>query len=149
MIQDVQIILARVAEKSSILIGNFTTNLAESWMAIRARFDGEKVINRYGSGSWYTRCNGGALRKTIGVAWSRLAFQNVTISLNMQRGKARNVLLQRNIKQNLRVKQSEEKRKLCEMNQSQSKKAKLHYGSSLDDSPDVDRDKLKEVCDNI
>ena len=40
LIRDVQIILNRVAEKSDRLIGNFTTNLAESWMAIRSKFDG-------------------------------------------------------------------------------------------------------------
>ena len=51
LIQDVQIILNRIADKSERLIGNFTTNLAESWMAIRSKFDGGKVINRCGRGS--------------------------------------------------------------------------------------------------
>ena len=83
LITDVQIILNRVAEKSDRLIGNFTTNLAESWMAIRSKFDGGKVINRCSRGSWYTRCYGGALRKNLGTTWSPVTFQTVT---NVQAG---------------------------------------------------------------
>lgn len=81
LIADVQIILNRLADKIERLIGNFTTNLAESWMAIRANFDGGKVIDRYGRGSWATRCYGGALRKNLGVALSPLTFKNSTRSL--------------------------------------------------------------------
>ena len=35
IINDVSTILNRVAEKSDRLLGNYTTNLAESWMHIR------------------------------------------------------------------------------------------------------------------
>lgn len=55
LINDVLVILNKVADKSDRLLGNFTTNLAESWMAIRAKFDGGKVINRCNRGSWNTR----------------------------------------------------------------------------------------------
>ena len=78
LINDVLVILNKVADKTERLIGNFTTNLAESWMAIRAKFDGGKVINRCGKGSWNTRCYGGALRKNLGPAWSPLTFQTAT-----------------------------------------------------------------------
>ena len=39
-----------------IILGNFTTNLAESYMSVRAKFDGGKQINRSQSGSWQGRC---------------------------------------------------------------------------------------------
>ncbi len=35
---------------------NTPTNLAESWMRIRTKFDGGKVINRCQSGAWEHRC---------------------------------------------------------------------------------------------
>ncbi|XP_060598342.1 uncharacterized protein LOC132752084 [Ruditapes philippinarum] len=68
----------RIADKSHRLIGNFTTNLCESWMAIRAKFDGGKVINRCSRGSWNARCYGGALRKNKRVEWSPTTFNHVT-----------------------------------------------------------------------
>ena len=49
---DIQVILSRVVAKVSQLVDNVTTNLAESWMHIRAKYDGGKVINRSQSGSW-------------------------------------------------------------------------------------------------
>ena len=58
LIADVQIILNRVASNSDQITGNSTTNFAESWMSIRSKFDGGKVINRCARGSWYTRCYG-------------------------------------------------------------------------------------------
>ena len=46
MMHDIQMLVARLVEKASQLLGNFTTNLAESLMHIRSKFDGGKVINR-------------------------------------------------------------------------------------------------------
>ncbi|VDI15012.1 Hypothetical predicted protein [Mytilus galloprovincialis] len=40
IIRDVTLILNRIAEKSDRLLGKSTTNLAESWMHIRTKFDG-------------------------------------------------------------------------------------------------------------
>ena len=36
---DIQVILSRLVAKASQLIDNVTTNLAESWMHIRTKFD--------------------------------------------------------------------------------------------------------------
>ncbi len=55
--------------KANQLIDNVTTNLAESWMHIRAKFDGGKVINRCQSGSWEHRCMGAGLQQNIGREW--------------------------------------------------------------------------------
>ena len=49
---DIQVILSRLVAKASQLIDNVTKNLAESWMHIRMKFDGGKVVNRSQSGSW-------------------------------------------------------------------------------------------------
>ena len=42
IVKDVSFFLNRLAIKSHRLLGNFTTNLAEFWMAIRCKFDGGK-----------------------------------------------------------------------------------------------------------
>ncbi len=39
---DIQVVLSRLISKAEQLIDNVTTNLAESWMHIRSKFDGEK-----------------------------------------------------------------------------------------------------------
>ncbi|WAR29770.1 LOW QUALITY PROTEIN: hypothetical protein MAR_003338 [Mya arenaria] len=50
------------------LIGNFTSNLAVSWMIIRFKFDGGKMRNRCFRVSFL--CYGGALRDFLEPAWS-------------------------------------------------------------------------------
>jgi len=45
-----------------LLTGNFTTNLAESYIHVRSKFDGGKQINRLQRGSRQGRCAGAALR---------------------------------------------------------------------------------------
>ena len=45
MLHDISVVLSRLVAKSKQLIGNHTTNLAQCWMHIRAKFDGGKVIN--------------------------------------------------------------------------------------------------------
>ena len=52
MMTDIQIAVSRLIGKASQLLGNFTTNLAETWMYMRMKFDGGKVINRSLSGSF-------------------------------------------------------------------------------------------------
>jgi hypothetical protein len=47
-------------------------------MAIRAKFDGGKVINRCSCGSWNARCYGGAFSKNVGVEWSPITGNHVT-----------------------------------------------------------------------
>ena len=66
--------------KAEQLLGNVTTNLAESWMNVRTKFDGGKVVNRSQSGSWEHRCMGAGLRQNIGRDWSPQAWRQVTNS---------------------------------------------------------------------
>lgn len=52
MLQHIQVMVSCLASKAPQLIGNFTTNVYESWMNIRCMFDGGKVVNISQSGSW-------------------------------------------------------------------------------------------------
>ena len=70
--------LGRMAKKAPQLLGNFTTNVVESWMTIRAKFDGGKMINRCQSGSWSARCFGAGLRKNLGEQWGAKAWELTT-----------------------------------------------------------------------
>ncbi len=66
LLADVSVLLQRLADKADRLIGNFTSNIAEAWMNIRAKFDGGKMYNRSNRSSWHARCYGGALRMNVG-----------------------------------------------------------------------------------
>ncbi len=54
------------------------TNLAESWMNIRAKFDGGKFNNRSQSGSWDHRCMGAGLRQNLGRDWGPQTWRQMT-----------------------------------------------------------------------
>ena len=58
---DIQVQLSRLIGKAEQLIGNQTTNLAESWMHIRAKFDGGKLstghkVDLGSTGAWGLGC---------------------------------------------------------------------------------------------
>ena len=55
-----------------LVTGNFTTNLAESYMNVCSKFDGGKQINQSQRGSWQERCAGAGLRLNIGPDWGQL-----------------------------------------------------------------------------
>ena len=59
--------------------GNFTTNLAESWMHVRTKFDGGKQINRIQSGAWEGRCAGASIRVNHGPEWGLRVWEEVTM----------------------------------------------------------------------
>ena len=64
--------------KASQLIENVTTNVAESWMHVRSKFDGGKVINRSQSGSWENRCMGAGLQHNIGKKFGPITWKKMT-----------------------------------------------------------------------
>ena len=80
LLHDVQALVSRLVAKASQLLGNFTTNIAESWMHIRSKYDGGKVINRSQSGSWGYRCMGAGLQLNKGRAWGPLTWEDMTAS---------------------------------------------------------------------
>ena len=75
---DIQVILSRLVAKAEQLIDNVTTNLAESWMHVRCKFDGGKVINRSQSGSWEHRCMGAGLQHNLGKEWGPTLWKKMT-----------------------------------------------------------------------
>lgn len=54
--------------------GNFTTNLAECWMNIRAKVDEGKQYNRSQRGAWEGRCAGAGLQYNNGPEWGTVAW---------------------------------------------------------------------------
>ena len=80
MLHDIQLVLSRLVEKASQLLCNATTNLAESWMHIRSKFDRGKVINRSQSGSWEYRCMGAGLQQNMGKQWGPTVWSKMTDS---------------------------------------------------------------------
>ncbi len=43
LVHDIQVLVARLVGKAQQLLGNVTTNLAESWMHMRSKFDGVRL----------------------------------------------------------------------------------------------------------
>ncbi len=145
--------LLRVAiNKAEQLIGNHTSNLAESWMWVRTKFDGGKVINRCHSSSWTTRCCAAALRRNLGVSWSPIVWQRMTgqqacrpvRELYIQRGKM--LASAQKSKNNPEVKRRARKRKLMQSSVNTSKKARESYGpEATEATPDVTATDLKTL----
>ncbi|XP_021338853.1 uncharacterized protein LOC110440231 [Mizuhopecten yessoensis] len=156
MLRDISVLLDRIASKSRRLLGNFTTNLAESWMAIRCKFDGGKIYNRCNRGSWHSRCYGGALRKNFGPAWSPLVWHRSTgVSpgssfTSLYRRRSLQLLHSIKSKGKLDVQARKRKRKLASCAANNTKKAKRSYGAgAIDVVPDIEPDDLKLKCDRF
>ena len=151
LINDISVILNRVAVKSERLIGNFTTNLAECWMHIRSKFDGGKFFNHCSRGSWHTRCFAGGLRFNEGPKWSPKVWEKTT---GTAAGEIYNSLYEKRekcVENNTRSKSTKEsklkrwKRKSKLTRESNSKKAKLEYGKGARDvEPDVSAGELNK-----
>ena len=75
---DIKLLEINLLTQSCIPVGNFTTNLAECWMSIRAKFDGGKQYNRSQSGAWEGRCAGAGLRQNFGPGWGTVAWEKAT-----------------------------------------------------------------------
>ncbi len=145
-----------VANKAQKLIGNETTNLAESWMAIRTKFDGGKRVDRCKKYAWRTRCWGAGLRSILGHTWSPRAWEVITRKPATkpmwrhyercdQRQKAT-----RKSQANPVVKANAFKAKKRRSKQSASEAARLSYGpDAVHCSPDVSAEELKELTEEF
>ena len=80
MIYDIQVAVSRLVTKAPQLIENETTNMAESWMHVRCKFDGGKVINRIQKGSFEHRCHGAGLQHNAGKEWGPKMWNKMTSS---------------------------------------------------------------------
>ena len=152
MLKDLYVVLNRTAEKADRLIGNFTSNLAESWMNIRCKFDGGKVTNRCFRGSFLARCYGGGLRAMKGPAWSPIVYGQVTgnrpddIFVNTYRQRSRRYLCTKKYHSTEAYKKKRNKRKLATSKLDSTKKARRSYGNVLDDSEDAPAEEVTETA---
>ncbi|VDI80111.1 Hypothetical predicted protein [Mytilus galloprovincialis] len=122
--QDISRLLVRLENKASSLITCQTTNLAENWMSIRAKFDGGKFYNRVNRGSWHARCYGGGLRKNFGPKWSPTVWRRL-LALRLVNARAY-------------------QRKIKSAAVSAKSKSTLEYGKdALECIPDVSSDTLQ------
>ncbi|CAG2236224.1 unnamed protein product [Mytilus edulis] len=152
IIKDVTNLLCRIAEKSDRLINNSTTNLAESWMHIRTKFDGGKVHNLCNRGSWHARCYGGALRMNLGPQWSCKVWES---SIGTEPGHLFRKLYARHEqtlansikhKSKPNIQQVRWKKKMSCLKTSTSKKARKAYGpEAIDVTDDVSSDNLEKL----
>ena len=156
MLKDIFFYLNRLSDKADRLIGNFTSNLAESWMHIRCKFDGGKVNNKCFRASFYARCYGGALRSAKGPGWSPVVYQQVTEqrpdSVFISTYHKRSMQYLQTVKSSKKQSNKDKKRKRkMEINkQSLSKKAKLKYGKDiLDDTSDKTPEEIQQHMDQF
>ncbi|XP_052063676.1 uncharacterized protein LOC127703187 [Mytilus californianus] len=152
MRRDLALLLNNVARKARSLIGNFTTNLAECWMHMRTKFDGGKMLNHCNRGSWHTRCYATALRFNKGPTWSPNVWEQATKStpgvyfekLYEQRKQCINN--NNTTKDKCSIKQNRWKRKMSSIKESNTKKAKQHYGKeSLQVEPDITSEEFEKL----
>ena len=141
--------LSFMADKAEKLIGNFTTNLVESWMGLRSKFDGGKIINRCQSGSWNARCHGAGLRKNIGPYWGPIVWEGVTNTKAgmhyWEYGRKVSMRTATYLKSynNPLVRARAQKRKRMRQVEMRSKKARLAYGpESLQAEDDISSSEL-------
>lgn len=150
MLEDISILLNRVAAKSDRLLENTTTNLAEAWMHMRCKFDGGKVTNLCNRGSWHARCYGAAVRQNLGPRWATQVWETATATSS---GHNFNILYdrrERHLKNTIKSLAKPEqharrwKRKMNRAIESQNKKAKLEYGpEALDVVDDLCKEDLE------
>ena len=156
LVQDVNILLDRVASKSERLLGNFTSNLAECWMSIRVKFDGGKVVNRCSRGSWHTRCFAAGLRFNQGPEWCPKVWEKATgsaagdIFTSIYQKRARDLRTNSASKNKEENKAKRWKRKMQSSLQSNSKRARLAYGKdAIDVTPDLGKEELEKKMEKF
>ncbi|VDI11786.1 Hypothetical predicted protein [Mytilus galloprovincialis] len=142
--KDVCTLLSRISEKADRLLGNNTTNLAESWMHIRCKFDGGKLYNLCNRGSWHGRCFGGGLRMNFGPEWSPKVWQKTTATqpgfFFTRHFKRSNIRLANSTRYKAKydTHQKRWKRKMRSLTISCSKKARRSYGpEAIDVTEDI------------
>ena len=159
MMHDIQMLVARLVEKASQLLGNFTTNLAESWMHIRSKFDGGKVINRSQSGLWQYRCMGAGLQQNLGKTWRPKTWSEMTstntnqVFVDVSNSASKIAKKDKQRKATEKAKEQRRKSKYAgKENSQQPRKAYNRYdnGSCPDDVvDDVSPDYLKKLMDGF
>ncbi|KAJ8299476.1 hypothetical protein KUTeg_023536 [Tegillarca granosa] len=132
------------------LLDNYTTNLAESWVSIRAKFDGGKLNNRCNRGSWHSRCYGGSLRINLGASCSTVVWEKCTSSVpgkyfqKIYQNRERALAATKKSQRKSEIRARRWKRKYQSTKDSNSKKARLEYGpDALDVVSELTPDELE------
>ena len=76
MYHDIQVVLSRLVTKAEQLVDNVTTNIAVSWMHLRSKYDGGKVLR-----ASLHRCMGAGLQHNVGKEWGPSLWKDMTKSL--------------------------------------------------------------------
>ncbi|KAJ8318782.1 LOW QUALITY PROTEIN: hypothetical protein KUTeg_003873 [Tegillarca granosa] len=143
--QNISTLLDRVALKCTRLFGNFTSNLVESWMAIRSKFDVGKLYNRCNRGSWHDRCYGGALRKKHGSSVGHGKYgkrQHLQLQVNFLKGHMKDQALALSKQSQTRTGNRKRRwdRKMNGIQESTTKTARKEY-----DSEALEAEKIKAI----
>ena len=117
MISEICKLVSRLACTASQLITNETTNLAESWMHVRSKYDGGKVINCSQSGLWEHRCMGAGLQHNFGKEWGPSSWSVKTDSPS-------NSIFSKTAKESARRMEKDKVRKSSEMVKEKRRKNK-------------------------
>ncbi|CAC5366256.1 unnamed protein product [Mytilus coruscus] len=156
MRREIAILLNNIAKKSSNLIGNFTSNLAESWMHMRTKFDGGQMYNHCNRGSWHTRCYGAALRNNLGPLWSLKVWVSSTQSTSghyfqkLYNTREKNININNTSKSKPEIKQNRWKRKMKASKEATSRKAKKQYGKEcIQAENDISPQQLETIKENF
>lgn len=153
IITDINRILLPIKNMAHELVYNLTTNTAEMWMSIRAKFDGGKQINRSDTHSWETRCYGASLRMNRGPMWSPATWEKTTLTpasspfkkhfQNIQKKENYN----NNPKRRKKNKTNAKRRKQNVRQVNSTKAAKSAYGVGVkQDIPDCSPSELQKLC---
>ncbi|VDI82683.1 Hypothetical predicted protein [Mytilus galloprovincialis] len=155
MLSDITLLLNRLATKSERLVGNDTTNIAESWMHVRSKFDGGKFYNLCNRGSWHARCYGAAARQNLGPAWAPQVWSKTTgneagFYFKTVYNRRKKHLINTKIYTNKPEQKTRRwKRKMKSWTDSTTKKARYEYGpDSMEVTKDVEKLELDQLKDN-
>lgn len=148
--EQVESIVQRLVVKAPRLKENCTSNAAENYMSLVAKYNGGKRLNYSQRGSFQRRCDIAALRFQKGLAWEHSPFKRMA---GKSPGSIHKTLTGRKLKR-----QSFARRKLCYQRRTKQKPdcstndGDVEYGPSADqvtNIPDCDitADELEEKCE--
>ena len=127
------------------LIQNCTTNSAETFTGINAKFNGGKQINRIQKGSFEGRCYGAGLCFQAGPSWHGKIWEKSTGIENSVIMKDYCHRVYRKRKAGRERQNSEPTKKRRRLSKVKKKRDDCHYGSNCQE-PDIEPSELHKLC---
>ncbi|XP_063222664.1 uncharacterized protein LOC134531069 [Bacillus rossius redtenbacheri] len=147
LLQPIRNLMANLEKKADKLVTNSTTNAAERYMALNAKFTGGKRINFGKRGSYYRRCYGAAIAHSCGPGWHTSPWKKMH---GRSPGSACKKMCNR------RERKSSKRKLNYQENGAPKKKRKTgggpdrHYGNEeLMLDPDVSEEEMISRCDQL